>query len=89
MTNGFSKTIAAPQAEVRSRFKHIQGRTFSNPLRGQAPQPDLTPTGTIDAVRAAPTVAPDPSPSNMELDQSARTMLVMITRGRPPPLYHG
>lgn len=58
-------------------------------MRDQASQPSLTPTETIDAVRAVLMMTPDLSPSNMELAQAARTMRNMVTRGRPRPLHHG
>lgn len=59
------------QAEAKTMLGLIPARHHLYQLRNHAAQSGSTPTGTIDAVRATPTMTLDPGPSDLELNQLA------------------
>lgn len=88
-SRGFGESIVTLQVKMTARYENILGRTPSNPLGDQASQTGLNLTETIDEVGAAPMIAPDPSPSNMDSSTGLRNHPNMIARGGRLPFYHG
>lgn len=88
-SNGFGESIGALQATIRVVREYMLGQTPSDLLLDQACQPGRTPSETINAVHGAPTMAPESTPSNMELDEVTRTIRNVIIRNRLLSLLQG
>lgn len=79
--------VEAAEAEMKAMHDHMPGCTRGNPLQDQASQPGSTPARKIDAVRAAPIMTIDPSPSDVGFERIAGTLHNMIICGHPLPIF--
>lgn len=88
-SNALGESIAALPAGMNTMREDMLGGTPCNLSRGQASQPGLNPSGTINVVRAAPTMAPESTPSKMKLRKTARTIRHRVNRNHTRSVYQG